>query len=411
MKLNVFFGNKKAGSLESTENRGVIFVYAENYLNDKTSVPLSASLPLQREEFPQKQCIPFFSGLLPEEDSRKKIADYIHISETSTLKLLEALGGECAGVISISSENEDDLFSLETSYKLDSNNYEPLDDNRLLEFIEKMNTRPLIKADDKLRLSLAGAQEKLALAKINGEWYLPLNGSPSTHILKPTRTGSLSSLAQNEYICMKLAKSFGLPVPDVDLLKIAGKDIFVVERYDRIKETDSIQRLHQEDFCQALGIMSTSKYQNDGGQGIADIFNTRLKVCTVPALESQKFLKYVLFNYVIGNCDSHGKNYSLLYKNNRVELSPLYDVVSTIIYSGLTDKLSMKIGKHYDIQKVTQEDFSLLAESLNIKYSVLSKIFDDFAKKYINVFEEFKNDEKISRDIVNSIRQVVKSRF
>ena len=409
MKLNVFFGNKKAGSLESTENRGVIFVYDEKYLNDKTSVPLSASLPLQREEFSQKQCIPFFSGLLPEEDSRKKIADYLHISETSTLKLLEALGGECAGLISILSE--DDLFSKETSYKLDSKNYEPLDDNRLLEFIEKMNTRPLIKADDKLRLSLAGAQEKLALAKINGEWYLPLNGSPSTHILKPARTGSLSSLAQNEYICMKLAKSFGLPVPDVDLLKIAEKDIFVVERYDRIKEADSIQRLHQEDFCQALGIMSTTKYQNDGGPGIIDIFNTILKVCTVPALESQKFLRYVLFNYVIGNCDSHGKNYSMLYKNNRVELSPLYDVVSTIIYSGLTEKLSMKIGKHYEIQKVTQEDFSLLAESLNLKYSVFSKIFDDFAKKYITAFEELKNNEKISRDILNSIFQVVKSRF
>ena len=411
MKLNVFFGNKRAGSLESTENRGVIFVYDEKYLNDRNSVPLSASLPLQREEFSQKQCIPFFSGLLPEEDSRKKIADYLHISETSTLKLLEALGGECAGLISILSEDEDDLFSKETSYKLDSNNYELLDGNRLSEFIEKMNTRPLIKADDKLRLSLAGAQEKLALAKINGEWYLPLNGAPSTHILKPARTGSLSSLAQNEYICMKLAKSFGLPVPDVDLLKIAEKDIFVVERYDRIKEADSIQRLHQEDFCQALGIMSTSKYQNDGGPGIADIFKTILKVCTVPALETQKFLKYVLFNYVMGNCDSHGKNYSLLYKNNRVELSPLYDVVSTIIYSGLTEKLSMKIGKHYEIQKVSQEDFSLLAESLNIKYSVLSKIFDDFAKKYIPAFEELKDDEKISRDIVNSILQVVKSRF
>lgn len=411
MKLNVFFGNKKAGSLESTENRGVIFVYDEKYLNDKTSVPLSASLPLQREEFSQKQCIPFFSGLLPEEDSRKKIADYLHISETSTLKLLEALGGECAGLISILSEDEDNLFSKETSYKLDSKNYEPLDDNRLLEFIEKMNTRPLIKADDKLRLSLAGAQEKLALAKINEEWYLPLNGAPSTHILKPTRTGSLSSLAQNEYICMKLAKSFGLPVPDVDLLNIAGKDVFVVERYDRIKEANSIQRLHQEDFCQALSIMSTSKYQNNGGPGIIDIFNTILKVCTVPALESQKFLRYVLFNYVIGNCDSHGKNYSLLYKNNRVELSPLYDVVSTIIYSGLTDKLSMKIGKHYEIQKVTQEDFSLLAESLNIKYSIFSKIFDDFAKKYITAFEELKDDEKISRDVLNSIFQVVKSRF
>ena len=409
MKLSVFLGNEKAGSLESTDNRGVIFIYDKNYLMNKNAVPLSASLPLQSEEFSQKQCIPFFSGLLPEEDSRKKIADYLHISETSTLKLHEALGGECAGLISILTEG-DSLFT-ETSYSLNSENYELLDDKKLSDFIEKMNTRPLIKADDKLRLSLAGAQEKLALTKIKGEWYLPLNGAPSTHILKPARTGSLSSLAQNEYICMKLAKSFGLPVPVVDLLKIAGKDVFVIERYDRIKDGNLIQRLHQEDFCQALGIMSTSKYQNDGGPGIADIFNTITKVCTVPALETQKFLRYVIFNYLMGNCDSHGKNYSLLYKNNRVELSPLYDVVSTVIYPGLTEKLSMKIGKHYEIQKVSKEDFSLLAESLNIKYTIFQKIFDDFGKKYISAFEELKADEKVSADILNSIFEVVETRF
>lgn len=408
MKLNVFLGNEKAGTLESTENRGVVFVYDKNYLLNKNALPLSASLPLQSDEFSQKQCIPFFSGLLPEEDSRKKIADYLHISETSTLKLLEALGGECAGLISILPEDE--TFSLQTSFSLDSENYELLDDNRLSDFIEKMNTRPLIKADDKLRLSLAGAQEKLALAKINGEWYLPLNGAPSTHILKPTRTGLLSSLAQNEYICMKLAKSFGLSVPDVDLLSIAGKEVFVVERYDRINTADSIKRLHQEDFCQALGIVTSSKYQNDGGPGIADIFNTISKVCTVPAIESQKFLRYVIFNYMIGNCDSHGKNYSLLYKDSRVELSPLYDAVSTIIYPGLTDKLSMKIGNHYEIQKIGKEDFSLLAEKLNIKNSVFLKIFDDFWKKYISAFEELRSDEKVSCDVLDLIFSVVDSK-
>lgn len=408
MKLNVFLGNEKAGTLESTENRGVVFVYDKNYLLNKNALPLSASLPLQSDEFSQKQCIPFFSGLLPEEDSRKKIADYLHISETSTLKLLEALGGECAGLISILPEDE--TFSLQTSFSLDSENYELLDDNRLSDFIKKMNTRPLIKADDKLRLSLAGAQEKLALAKINGEWYLPLNGAPSTHILKPTRTGLLSSLAQNEYICMKLAKSFGLSVPDVDLLSIAGKEVFVVERYDRINTADSIKRLHQEDFCQALGIVTSSKYQNDGGPGIADIFNTISKVCTVPAIESQKFLRYVIFNYMIGNCDSHGKNYSLLYKDSRVELSPLYDAVSTIIYPGLTDKLSMKIGNHYEIQKIGKEDFSLLAEKLNIKNSVFLKIFDDFWKKYISAFEELRSDEKVSCDVLDLILSVINSK-
>ena len=405
MRLNVFYGNEKSGYLESTENRGVIFVYDEKYLNQKKSVQLSASLPLQNKEFSQKQCIPFFTGLLPEEDSRKKIADYLHVSETSTLKLLEALGGECAGLISILPEEEKPLSK--NNYTLDSENYEPLEENRLKEFVEKMNTRPFIKADDKLRLSLAGAQEKLALANIDGNWYLPINGSPSTHILKPTRQGSLSSLAQNEYICMKLAKKIGLPVPNVDLLTIAGKDVFVVERYDRIKKDNSIQRLHQEDFCQALGIMSTSKYQNDGGPGIADIFNVIKDNCTVPAFETQKFLRYVIFNFLIGNCDSHGKNYSLLYKNKSVELAPLYDAVSTVIYPGLTEKLSMKIGKHYEILKVNKEDFSLLAESLNIKASVFSKIFDDFVCHCSKAFEELKTDEKVSKIILDSICSVV----
>ena len=408
MRLSVYFGNEKTGYLESTENRGVIFVYDENYLQNKNAVPLSASLPLQSEEFSQKDCIPFFSGLLPEEDSRKKIADYLHVSETSTLKLLEALGGECAGLISILPEENE--ASQPVVYSLNAENYEALEEKRLADFIEKMNTRPLMRADEKLRLSLAGAQEKLALTKIDGKWYLPLKGAPSTHILKPTQTGSLSSLAQNEYICMKLAKSFGLPVPEVDLLNIAGKDVYVVERYDRIKQKDFIQRLHQEDFCQALGIMSTSKYQNDGGPGIADIFAAIKKNCTVPALETQKFLRYVIFNYLIGNCDSHGKNYSLLYKNRTVELAPLYDAVSTVIYSGLTDKLSMKIGRHYEIQKVSKEDFSLLAENLDVKGSVLSKIFADFESKSSKAFEALKTDEKVSGDVLDLIAESMEAK-
>ena len=226
MKLYVYFGKEKAGTLESIENRGVIFLYDTNYLQNKNAVPLSASLPLQAKEFSQKQCIPFFSGLLPEEDSRKKIADYLHILETSTLKLLEALGGECAGLISILPD--ENAVSQADSYPLTSENYELLEEERLADFIEKMSTRPLLKADENLRLSLAGAQEKLALAYLNGKWHLPLNGAPSTHILKPTRTGSLSSLAQNEYTCMKLAKIFGLPVPKVDLISIADKNVFVL---------------------------------------------------------------------------------------------------------------------------------------------------------------------------------------
>ena len=409
MKLNVFFADKKAGALESTDNLGVIFVYDNDYLEDKNSVALSVSLPLQEKEFSQKECMPFFSGLLPEEDSRKKIADYLHISETSTLKLLEALGGECAGLITICSEEETALNK--NSYSLDCDNYEELDENSLSEFIKKMNARPLMKVDEKLRLSLAGAQEKLALANFNGKWYLPVNGAPSTHILKPSREGVFSSLAQNEYICMKLAKNLGLSVPEVDLLNISGRDVLIVERYDRIVKEKNIERLHQEDFCQALGIMSTVKYQNDGGPGIKDIFNLIKEVCTVPAVETMRFLRSVIFNYLIGNSDSHAKNYSILYTGRTVELSPLYDAVSTVIYPDLTENLSMKIGNHYEIRKVTKEDFYILAESLDVKKSVIINIFDDFNKECDGAFELLKNDNKISPAVFDSVYEEFKNRL
>ena len=404
MTLDVYFGNKLAGFLQSTDNRGVVFYYEEKYIADKNAVPLSASLPLRKEEFSQIEAIPFFSGLLPEEASRKKIADFLHISETSTFKLLEALGGECAGLITITASGNPDLPK--DTYYFNSDNYELLDENRLADFIKKMDLRPLMKADDKLRLSLAGAQEKLALAKIDSKWYLPLNGAPSTHILKPTRKGSLSSLAMNEYICMKLAANLGLPAPDVDLINIADRDVFVVERYDRIKNKRSIQRLHQEDFCQAMGLMNASKYQSDGGPGIFDIFSVIKSNCSVPALEIQKFLKYIVFNYLIGNCDSHGKNYSILYRNRTVELAPLYDSVSTLIYSELTEKLSMKIGSHYEIRKVSKSDFYNLAQSLNIKPFVISKLFEEFKRNSCKAFDELKNDPKISKEVLEKIISV-----
>ncbi|MBR3732460.1 MAG: HipA domain-containing protein, partial [Spirochaetales bacterium] len=251
MTLNVYFGQKLAGRLFSTDNRGVIFQYDETYLSDPQSKPLSLSLPLQKAEYSQAKCLPFFAGLLPEGESRRKIAQYFQVSENSTIKLLEILGGECAGLISVVSEDED--AAAPNNYRINESNYQVLSENDLELMIKQLPQKPLIKSNNKLRLSLAGAQEKIALARFDNKWHLPINGAPSTHILKPTRDGELSSLAQNEYICMRLAKMLGLPVPDIDLINIADKDIFVVSRYDRIQTDTEIMRLHQEDFCQALG--------------------------------------------------------------------------------------------------------------------------------------------------------------
>ena len=403
MRLGVYFGNRKAGCLCSTADRGVVFAYDDGYLSDASAQRLSASLPLSEKEFTQKECMPFFSGLLPEGDSRKKVSDYLHISETSTLKLLDALGGECAGLITLTAE-ENPVLPREW-YEFSGRNYEELDDGRLADFIRRMPSCPLIKADSKLRLSLAGAQEKIALARVDDRWYLPLDGAPSTHILKPTREAFLSSLAQNEYICMRLANELSLDVPDVDLIRVAGKDVLVVSRYDRVVEGNGIRRLHQEDFCQALGLMSELKYQSDGGPGIADICHAMKSIMTVPAIETHRLLRAVVFNYLIGNCDCHGKNYSILYDGRKARLSPLYDAVSTTIYGGLTDKLSMKIGRHYEIGKVTWEDFSLLAESVGLNVSVFRAVFEEFARKLPCALDSLSKDDRIDGGVLAQIAE------
>ena len=389
MKLAVYLGENLAGHLTSTADKGVVFSYDPIYLK-AGHPPISLSLPLSADEFSQKECLPFFEGLLPEGDVKRRISDYLHISETSTLKLLQELGGECAGLVSILPEREEN--KTKNVYDFSSLNYEPLSEKKLAEYIVNTNTRPLLKAKEKLRLSLAGAQEKLPLTYVDGKYYLPKNGAPSTHIVKPTGNGNLSSLAANEYICTKLAEYCGLPTSKTVLKRIGYVEFPLISRYDRICDENRFSRIHQEDMCQALGILSDRKYQNDGGPGIADIYKLIKENTTIPLLETRNFLRYVVFNLVIGNCDAHGKNYSLLFHNGAVRLAPIYDAVCTIVYPNLTRKFSMKIGKHYEIKKINQDDFGELAEEIGLKSKTVLDCYSDIAENVAKAFDRLKED-------------------
>ena len=394
MKLSVYLGKNLAGHLTSTAQNGVVFSYDPAYI-EAGLPPLSLSLPLSTNEYSQKKCLPFFEGLLPEGDVKKRISDYLHVSETSTLKLLKELGGECAGMVSILPEGEQN--KVQSTYTFSPDNYETLSPQKLVEYIRNIDARPLLKVKEKLRLSLAGAQEKLPLAYRNGKFYLPINGAPSTHIVKPTGHGALSTLSANEYICMKLAEQSGLQVPNTKLIQIEDVEFLLIERYDRLCNGNEISRLHQEDACQALGILSNNKYQNDGGPSIADIYTLIKTQTTIPLLETRAFLQYLLFNFIIGNCDAHGKNYSLIFQDNTVKLTPIYDTVCTQAYPNLTQKLSMKIGKHYEIQKVNQADFEMLGNQIGLKPKTILETFNDLVEKIDNAFEIIKNDSALAK--------------
>ena len=409
MILSVYFGEKLAGHLYTTAQNGVVFSYDPAYLEAKHP-PLSLSLPLSTNEYPQKKCLPFFEGLLPEGDVKKRISDYLHVSETSTLKLLKELGGECAGIVSILPEGKQSKF--QHTYTFSSENYEELPQKKLVEYIQNINTRPLLKAKEKLRLSLAGAQEKMPLTYKDGNFYLPKNGAPSTHIIKPTGQGELSTLSANEYICTKLAKNSDLSVPNTKLMHIDNVEFLLIERYDRIFQNNKISRIHQEDVCQALGILSEYKYQNDGGPSIADIYNLLKERTSIPLLEMQSFLRYVLFNFIIGNCDAHGKNYSIMYKSNSITLTPIYDTVCTLAYPNLTNKLSMKIGKHSEIKKVNKDDLSILAKQLGLKPKTVNNIYFELFDKVCKAFEIIKKDLSLSNQskIIEILEQNITKR-
>jgi serine/threonine-protein kinase HipA len=315
--------------------------------------------------------MPFFAGLLPEGDLRRRIADNLHISETSTLRLLEALGGECAGAVRLIPEPADDKEPI----ALESNEYEEIALDELENMILHMEQVPLLISRQGTRLSLAGAQEKLPLLKRGAAWYRPLGNAPSSHILKP-EPSRFPGIVMNEFICMRLAALLGIPVPAVELAFI-GKPVLVIERYDRIRNADgSIARLHQQDFCQALGIMPDNKYQADGGPGFRDMAKMVRRVCTEPLHDIELLIDTAIMNFLIGNCDAHGKNYSLLHAGNRICLAPFYDLVATTLWPALETKLSMCFGREYKLERIGKASLEGFAADMGVQSALVSKHAD-----------------------------------
>ncbi len=234
MRLLVRQFGREVGALESTPDRGVVFRYSEDYLKKQDARPLSLSLPLRAQAYSQAASMPFFAGLLPDGDLRRRIADYLHVSETSTLKLLDALGGECAGTVSIVRAGDDGEPVAVVDKGHDE--YREISSEELASLVLEAARRPLLAPRGGARLSLAGAQDKLPLMYREGRWYLPLDDSPSSHILKPSSL-AFADLVANEFFCMRLAQELGFEVPPVDLI-LVGRPALLVARFDREEGED-----------------------------------------------------------------------------------------------------------------------------------------------------------------------------
>lgn len=330
--LDVYLGHSKAGVLSQDDEGNLNFSYSPDQI-----FAISVSMPVQEAPYPDRVTRPFFSGLLPDEGARQRLAAALGISASNPFGLLEIIGGECAGALSLYPAGQ-------RPATMDDVAIETLSPARLVEVLGKLRDRPLLGGEEGIRLSLAGAQDKLAICLDGDAIALAKGGRPTTHILKPF-IQTLDGTVENEVFCMRLAARMKLNAPDVRMQEAGSIPFLLVKRYDRkLAKDGAIERLHQEDFCQAMSVPPELKYEEEGGPGTERSLDLIGRVAARPAADRLTFIRMLIFHFLVGNADAHGKNYALLYRGRTPDLAPLYDVICTAAYPRLTKKLAMAIG-------------------------------------------------------------------
>ena len=369
-ELGVWLLGERAGTLWIEGGR-LRFRYDTHWLKSSGVMALSQSLPPQVEAFDDQVCRPFFAGLLPEGDLRRRIAQQCQLSRANDFGLLAAIGGDCAGAVSLTPDDQ----------APEPAEVEWLSPTQLSELLAELPQRPMLAQRDGLRLSLAGAQNKLPVVVEGQRLGLPKGSAASTHILKPA-IAAVDNSVTNEAFCMALAKRMKLQVADTQILMAGDPRILLVLRYDRRRAGDGAwSRLHQEDFCQALAVPPELKYQNEGGPDLQACFSLLRRATRPSAPEVIRLLDAVIFNALIGNHDAHAKNFSILYQQQRGTLAPLYDLLCTAVYPTLTDKMAMKVGSKYRFAEVQVRHWEQLAKAAGLSGAQTKKRVAAIAKQ------------------------------
>ncbi|WP_273721605.1 MULTISPECIES: type II toxin-antitoxin system HipA family toxin [unclassified Bartonella] len=389
--LDVYLHTKLIGQLHQKISGELMFLYDKDYVQQDLQ-SLSVALPLRFKAYRGQAVTAFFSGLLPDENVRQRLANYLGLSEQNAFALLRAVGGDCAGALSLYPQGQ-------VPYS-PTNDTETLNDDQLKEIFECIKCRPMLAGNDGYRLSLAGAQDKLAVGFKDNRVQLIKGGAPTTHILKPL-IEHIHDSAHNELFCMKLAKRVGIDVPEIHLYFVHKTPYCLIRRYDRhITADGTVLRIHQEDFCQALSVVPELKYEREGGPTISACQAMIARYTLQPAVDQIHFLNRIIFNFLIGNADAHGKNFSLLYKQKKPELAPAYDLLSTAIYPNLSQKMAMKIGGKYMPEKTYLRHFyKMVADTKAAQLSLEKQI-----KRMIGAIndEAIKLKKELERQNLNS---------
>ncbi|HMI80977.1 MAG TPA: HipA domain-containing protein [Solirubrobacterales bacterium] len=411
-RLRVFLNSQLVGEIERRGPSRYRFSYAADVQerDRPDEAVLSASLPLQMQPFPPAAAAPFFEGLLPEGNVRSSLARSFRISEEDGFGLLRALGGDCAGAVAVLPPDAEPAPP-------GGGGFRPLSERDLEQLIEDLPRHPLgvDPGDAGVRLSLGGIQHKLVLAGAPFPGFSqPLDGAPSTCLLKP-ELGQYEDLVTNEAFCMRVTRTAGLRAAFVNVFRIGATPCLYVERFDRVTDADrNVFRVHQEDMCQALGLLPAAKYEDNGGPSVAAIVQL-LRALRGPfmARDVNDFIHAVLVNFLLGNSDAHGKNFALLYEpESGVRLAPLYDVVSTAAYPELTQRMSMALGGVTDPAKVDMQAWARLAEECQLSRGI-GPIVRRRSAGLLRAAEGWRRNalhDRWHRDVIDAIIEVARTR-
>lgn len=373
------------GELHRASNDQMSFQYAAEWVHNPNSFALSFSLKLNKDTIYYKEAEFFFANLLPEGSARETLCRKMGISVENDFELLKQIGRDCAGALVITQAKK--LARGKPELK-------EISLRDLERWLEPGSSGILdLQVSGELRLSLAGAQNKLPFIHQNNKFFQPLGSHPTTHILKPP-PDRFKYLPENEWFQARIAEKMGLKVAPSQLIKIGQTYSLIVTRYDRYEKQDKWVRLHQEDFCQAQGISGKKKYQKEGGPSFLDCMNIINERSFNPLEDIDSLLRWHIFNVLIGNCDAHAKNISLLRSlEGHWLLAPFYDLVSTKVYSELSHHLAMAVSSQYDVSMTHAKHWNQLFKDCQVspaQYSqILLSMVDEFPSKIKLTKEEF----------------------
>mgnify|MGYP001765212506 CR=1 FL=1 len=366
-RLNVWHEQRLVGELWRNQIGAIGFRYAPEW-SAGSGFAVSRSLPLADREFAPEEGTAhhWFANLLPEGAVREHIVRDLKLQNTD-FELLRAIGGECAGALSILPEGQQPSGQ---------RHYRPLTNEELADLAARRRQIYAISpADERPRLSLAGAQDKCPVLLRDDQYFLPQGEAPSSHILK-FELADYRHLPAYETFTTQLAAAIALPVVDIALRVIGRTRYAQIARYDRkVGDSGEVRRWHQEDFCQALGYGHEKKYQEYGGPSFAQCYRLVQEASSEPAIDAQHLLRWQIFNVLAGNSDGHAKNLSLLHlPDDKTRLAPFYDLVCTRAIERIDYHLALDVGGERNPSVITPAHWEALARQCDVRPQFLRNL-------------------------------------